>query len=545
MVVDALQQNEAPALQDDKQNAAMIATIENISESLVQTWFPANPQIISDIREKLQNGKYNNSTSLLLEDIKKDPSLYLYCFRRIVSETKKIDTASNNIGSLFYKLSFEELQKSLPLQDDSLSTFDFESIQDYQAIKLKEMLIASAMSQELSKSFEVDQDLVFTCSLFRQIGTCLIAWSYPHIFQKVTSSVPSTASQENVDKLFSNLLGFSPTTLGIVIARKIGVTPVMLQGMGAQLQSHEQESLTEEEIKVGKTIEKACILGEVFSKMQIGTSSLNLKKIDDSSQTTSDAQFNTVPLEQSDIDVMVEAFKGILTEIKGRIGQSGINRVNEYIHKNWTRYSKAAPTMAQIPYEVSHSKILGNDALKEDYLSRNVYLKHCSPKLREDLKILYESFDPKVFNRSLVEILLKRTIPENGFFSGCIYIVETETHSLVPRFYIGEKIKQVSSLKYYSTNGEIKEASPIYKAFRSNLPIVEKIEEAQSTDEQSEPTSEAALSQYSITGILGEQNRVGVLHLIVGSSLNKNKFANPIMYFKAIRISLCDFLHIA
>jgi hypothetical protein len=329
----------------------------------------------------------------------------------------------------------------------------------------------------------------------RQLGRTLIAWNYPRIFEQAMSS-----SSGNPDAHLNRMLGFSPTLLGIRIARQWQLIPEIRASMG-DLQAARLCERKEQGAQNVTTLVKICEIGEMFSEAALSTSN------------------STESFEQW------EKARGA---IKNEIGEANFLRLQEKLSISLSDYELLAPISFQNTNLMAPGRKGASQLSSLDSSGRvsNAYINRLSSPLKEMLSELYASIDFEIASKANVDRLVKVIIPAAGFSSGCIYLFDPESRSLFPRLTVGSSTrKDFSPVSNIFLNDDI-----VARGYRSVVPV---------TALSTRPDGNQI---FEISGLLGVNEKAGVLRLIALLPSGADKESLFILPFKAIRQALSDSL---
>ncbi len=462
-------------------------------------WLPVDSSILSDIREGLSTGRYEDNRDLLFNDLKKDISLLMFCIRKLSEVVRsRIDPLTQWVDpvDLFHQVPLDELGRVLSAPPAFISRHRMEECDELQAECMTYSVLAATLAESLSESVGVDKKLAYATSLFRNLGLALISWNYPHVYRRVCESLKP---HENLDDNLSTLLGFSPSLLGVTMAQAWAISPTIRHAMGDESASIELDRTS---ATVGENLTKLCQVGEALVS---------------ASKTTKDSQ-STYDLTK------------ISEELALRLGKDGVALLHSSIKENLSSYLRAAPKIFKLP-ELRRKSHVSQVLSARDVFEKNKFTRHLSPSLRDEFEKLYGMVKTNTIQKDAVDLLIRHLILPSGFDRGCIYLVEPDSLTLVPRLYVGDASQ--GSFKTVSYSSLSNHGNPIIAAFRSAIPI----------HEEQEPEENAPPS--FIAGAIGGQKRAGVLYLEYAKRLLQDPKANPIILFKALRQALNDCLNLA
>ncbi len=498
-------QNESSQNRSDK--AGFNRHLELAVQHCSQAWFPVNPSVLKQIQESLGKGVYESSKHRLLQDLKQDFALFTYVTKKIIGRKRAFgaqDPAGGTPANLFRDSSAEDLSEILNVEPDQISSHRMNEITELQTLRLKQTMMSASVAELMAEKATIDPETGFSCGVFRQLGLTLIAWNYPHVYKRALTTLKPN---DKVDAVLSKILGFSPTNLGLAIARTWGLSDEIRAGMGDKLVPH-----TPELKSVGETLDKICRVGEALAR------------------ASDPEHYPTAKHDWNEAKVAIEA----------ALGSDGMDILRLKLDQYCLAYIRVAPELFQFPGDLNQDKDhsaknprspqAAAPQKKRSIIKNNTYIKHCPEDIQQELTSLYEQLDGVTISKGSVDTLTKRVIPLAGFIHGCVYLIEPDTLSLVPRLIIGgEDSRQFRAVNYKSTSSEF---DPIVAAFKCQHPIME---DGVVVDDK--------LVSY-VAGALGEMQKAGVLYLEISDDLLKSRNQSALLVFKALRQALADCLNL-
>ncbi|MCO6430234.1 MAG: HDOD domain-containing protein [Deltaproteobacteria bacterium] len=460
-----------------------------------QSWFPVNPAILLHIREAFESGRYESDATLLIEDLKGDAALFLYVLRELQKFTKDCDADDSSIRSGLEKIGLQKAREILTVMPSAISHHEFRRMNKRQSQLLLENLKAACISESLAAGQNIDKDLVFSAALLRQLGLTLIAWNYPHIFERAAANSQNALER---DESLTKMLGFSPATLAITLARKWELDIHYRAPLG-DYQSFGRRGAAEFNLeRVGRNIEKICRIGEILARAS-----------------------------QPEYCEPRSDWHRARNEILRSLGAQGFKLIEERTQLLLCFYKDSLPEHFSddcfTPVSGESSSSTGHQLFHA-----NQYIKHLSPVLQRKMHDLYESIDSKSVSKSSIDQLVGQIIPQAGFTKGCIYLIDPGFGWLVPRLAIGES--SLTDYKSFSPGFLSIVDNPLASAYRLSTPVIETV-------------SEGGREQVVfIAGAVGSLQKAGVLYLEPGPTLLELTASDLSVIFKAMRNCLADCL---
>lgn len=452
-------------------------------------WIPVNKSIV-DEAIKIATDAGEDAGVRAKDLMRHDVNLYLTListwYRQDQTQTESFNSLfSENLGQLIDLLN--EIRNTCPNNTARQASH-------LQLERTEQALLSASSAELLASSSGIDPELGFSCALLRQLGLTLVAWNYPRVYSRAVAK----ADQDNkLEALLTRQLGFSPTSLGIRLAREWSIAPELRLGMG------------------DATVEASSIVANNKRLKLIGNT---LQQICSTSETIATA---ATPYKNS---IKPEEWKKAKEHITQIIGTDGLSLIRERFFKYCDRLEEMVLIIDDIG-DSAESKSTKEDTHKE---YNNPYVRHCPPLLRAQLRKLYQRLKGTRVSRECLEYLTREIIPSAGFSGGAIYILNSEDISLEKKMSIGKCELDWGAKQYLSDTSKF---NPISAAFRLKTPLLERF-----TPEGEE------FPILSITSYIGKTKKAGALYLEVSPRLEYTTKADPLAYFKAIAWALGDCL---
>ena len=452
------------------------------------SWIPADPKVITEVQQAFNDNRYKEDRELLLSDLKKDAGLFTHCLKHLLQNSQKeeLSEATNPIA-LIRSASLELIREAV--SKGSSPTHSFSNAESAQSSVIQESIISTTTAELLADNLNVDSDLAFSCALFRQMGSLLIAWNYPHIYER---ALEMAESGESLDLHLSKMLGFSRSTLAYTIAKKWNLTPEIRLGMGDNSLDLSEDINAQEIYQTSEMLQKVCRLGEALSRVA-------------HPESYPEALHDWGSAKEDFLEILApEALKQLKDKLKTACGS--------FLESTSTMLS-SIDAIVEAP-----TRTRKKTSLK---LANNLYIKYCTPSLKRMFEALYERIRIGSNAHDSLEFLLKDIIPSAGFRRGCIYLLDPESGNLTPRSSIGTSAGE--GLKEVIVRGFNADDSLVALAYKTNNMVM---------DEDGELIKCAA--------VLGDTQRAGVLYLETTETMLPQGFASLKPHFRAIKQALCD-----
>lgn len=475
--------------------------------NLVNTnWFPYDQAILRELSNKIKDESVSKEEILSL--LRNDASLFLLCLREVLSLKamsrmdygEKIDT---NKGFL-ENASLEQLKASIKSLGNRAILHRTEASTEIQKQRLSEMIVSSQTANKLTEDHASLNEVVFSCSLMRQLGLTLIAWNYPRIFEKVTSKVHS---KDSLTSEFTEVLGFSPTMLACTILEKWGLPKSFIETVGDRgaLKKIKHPATVEDPKKdLFSRVSNICAVGEALAR------------------ATNPQLYKTA---EEDIELASEYIECIL-------GREGVIGIVSAARKQLSKLSLEIPAVLQSEERNELDRNIRSKIKGSALLISNPYLASMPASLIGKVSRLYEEVIPNSPTYSSVSIYAKEIFPVTGFLTLQVYLFDPFERKLYPSLVLGKSKLLVPKAVY------LKSAAGQYDILAEALKTKMPITHSQFLDQEEELTVLAAS--------LGDSSTVGVVYmemlLSTYQKIAKGTDLDTLKYFKALKILLSDCL---
>lgn len=467
-------------------------------QAMNRSWLPADPELLERIQFGIEEGKYEESIDELINELKKDISLFTYCLKKL-SEMSAPQLAHQvhavHPVDVLRNAGVERLRVLLKDSHQSLHLNAFSRLKSYQLNRMQESVTSARAAETLAEGLEIDSDVGYASALFRQFGLTMIAWNYPRLYTKAVSELDEG---KTVDQVLDRVLGFSPMLLGLSLAREWNIVPELRIALGDSHGSKTIDAKEQAEVeRRGRALHKICEVSEALARAQSG---------------------EKYPGARAD-------WLTARSEIERRLGKDGFLLLEEKIRESCSHYLQAMPALLRPAEETPLERQSKPESL-EQKLRRNSYLQYCPPKVRQSLQELYTALKPDTIDKDNVRLLANELFPAAGFNRGCFYSYDPAEKNLIPRLAVG-----ISGLSEYEVVG-LDTNDAVAEIFRKGGTMYQ-----QDTWDIANPAR--ILSAY------GDIQRVGVLRVELSQSLAKLSEEQCLLLLKAFRQTLMDVLKLS
>ncbi len=230
------------------------------------SWFPPHPEILARVQARVRDERAILDRDALERELQGDPSLYLRTVRELTTRVlREGESAAGgedvppvrhrlHPSQLIRNASVRALREVLDVSADNCSAVPFHGGSEWAAKRTAQALFGGVVVDALAASKVAGTGLGFASGVFRQLGMLLIVWHHPHVYSRLVESLPVGQS---LDEALARVLGMSPASLGLVLAREWRISPEIRSAMGDPLEGEEETAQA-----VGGHLRGLCELGE-------------------------------------------------------------------------------------------------------------------------------------------------------------------------------------------------------------------------------------------------------------------------------------------
>ena len=451
-------------------------------------WFPVSPAVLQRVQQRVHAKYYHHNPQDLINDVRSDASLYLYCVRKLRRIIKRCQSAEDSeqllssIGTIICELN---LKQGNHAADTSLP---------FQLERQREIILSSTVVDLLGEKLEMDRDAGFTCALLRQLGFALIAWNYPTIYRQAVDEVAaqSAAGRTDLNTVLHSNLGFSPAMLGMRFAEAWGLPADFSNEVGSQSQYEPQPKRGRGSLAV------LCEIGEAFARAN---------------------NPHHYPNPRNDWDLAMNVLRHHLGADGARVVQQRAGSI----------YGDAVKTILPACSDAPAS--CEGLSYGECRFQHNLFVKPLPALLQEQIKTLYNGLNEVKVNPELIRVLLQDIAGQIGFGSAVVYTLDPAEATLNPVFRKGKP--RFTALRPISTTARPNDTDPIRRAFASDLVVSEEGRLLNGT------------SRLIIAMPIRGKSKVGVLYLEQAENASATDEVESMLGAKLIASCLKDLLLLA
>lgn len=475
----------APERQADK-------TLEHVSRG----WMPVNPHVLRSVREKVESGEFGSDPQSVIEEIKSDPALFVYCVREAVKDLDVNPHVGVDPMLALRGLEEEKLARIVSVSERDISSHRFRHITPAQSMRFQHSLISSRAAEALAPKVELNSELAFSGAIIRQLGYNLIAWNYPDIYNRALVSNKSGAS--SLDFELQKLLGASPVQIGAKVSRNWNLRPELRHLTMSERERERELTLGDHEI--GQTGDGT------FSLQRLVEISELFAKANDAEHFPQDARkWERLAKE------LPEAISVTLTESITPKVAAGIEAFQSATKlKLWTPYFHALPAKEEMPEP------------QRGLFKRNQYAQRSLEAPRAKLEQAYRMMVPGELSVDALRFLVDHVAGGLGFNRGVLYLLGEKNGVLEPALRLGD----LPLSKYPRIRQD--QGNAIAESLYTSFPLKQ---------------HDASLLDREATRIYGAiefGKRKGVLVLELADGAEETGNFDSMTHFMALRQSLSD-----
>lgn len=432
--------------------------LERACRYVSDLWFPVNEALLERVQRDLDAGRYDENLPQLSRDLRADPALFTWCLKELMRVLRDEPRESTQYKSPFDAAGIETLKEILSVSSKEISGHSLRSITPQQTEALERMLVSSSAVELLCAQSGLGSEVGYTASALRQLGITLIAWNYPEVYQRATTTVGRTGS---LDLSVAEILGYTPTLLAAQLARHWGVSEQLLSAIDA----HEGESV-EAHYGTASTLAKLCEVGETLARAN---------------------QPHLYPTAQAD-------WEAARREIESHLGPYGIATIRERFHTMTAHYREAMPSIFRAGILLDPQMRLREHAQERAH-AKNPFILNCLPPVRQRLEQLYDRHFPGESVEPHLRALFHEVMPLASCSAVAVFTADPTALHLVRQTVIGTALGDVHRAIPY-----LEYDHPVAATFRSGEEVTTNI-------------CENELSVVALAYPLGTSQRMGVLYL--------------------------------
>lgn len=374
-------------------------------------WFPINSELLEDILIGFNDGRYDFGVEFLIEDLKKDLSLYVYCLKELSSLLRNEGIAICVKGPkvLFELAGKERIKKVLSVNPHTISQHRSDQLTDFQAKQLAASITSATTAEALAEGSCCPCESAYMTAVLRQLGLLLICWNYPSAYQK---ALKLQNNEKSLDEILSELLGFTPLLIVFRLIREWGLSTEIEQAL--QYKDNNQDD------NLGKPFalkENGGIVHYLASLCEVGEALARANQPDIYATALEDW----------------EMARGVIQET---LGVDGLQVIAQHAQEYCSAYCKENPELLKILDNLNPEKQI-HSYLEKNLLNSNPFAERCPPLAKKLFKEYYRLRAINKDSRQSLSFLFKEVFSSLGFSGGIVYTINAETSHLVVRLHVG------------------------------------------------------------------------------------------------------------
>lgn len=459
----------------------------DVAAFLAREWMPINPIVARTVANTAMAGGYDDDRAALIDDLKGDVGLFAHVLRTI---GLYIDGRTPSVDPIVGITTLEkpDLKKLLSFSMESLSKHSLKAGSATQLRLLESSIVGGSSAELISEGAGLDKRTGYTATILRNVGANLVAWNYPQAFSKIMAQARTQAV--NTDAEYERILGVTPQAISAKLVREWRLSRELEQAVTGEDRRGESSAKL-------ASLSRVCEIAEVFGKLNNPDFSEQAKR----------------------------ELESVGAEVESVLGSNGIEKLKSHSEEAQSKFVASLPETARDRFVDKRTVVV--DMHHGARLFRaNAAAQKCPGQLRDSLEAGYKLMADKGVSQQSLKFLIDHTISLAGFKRGCVYLWDNERAELKPSLRVGDPdLKAYRPVKYQA--GEA-----LSESLFADNPIA-----------QHGGLLNGELVNYC-AGSLGNQERVGVLLLVLSNELAASRYDDPMLYFKAIRGALNEFLRL-
>ncbi len=453
-------------------------------EHLLTGGVPVNPTHLREIRLGVSSGALTKDREQLVREVQRDPGLVVHCARSGRAVAGDVDYPTDPFN-LLRALEDEKLAALFPASETTISSHRLRRANPAQASQLQHAIISVSAAYCLAPELEIEPELAYHASLFRELGLALISWNYPQMYSRVMST--HRRSGTDIDGELLRIFGMTGQDIGRRLARDWGMPREVLEAWRTDNpnlpQRQGQASLSE-----------VCDIADLFAQSKD-------------------------PVHFPRASALWHAREQSLTTT---LGASFRERMESEARDSLECFVGESPALEKLPLVQQIAKERSGPPLSKAIRERNPFLDRCPPDVQAELVTVYGEMYVSGVSVDAIRRLADHAAIACGFDRGCVYLLHRTTRLLTPALRIGGV-----PLSAYHPH-PLKEHDDIGASVFSDIPC------------RSEGEGIRGDRVSRIMGSLENREHQGVLYLELSASLADDSDRDALTIFQALRQAFDD-----
>jgi hypothetical protein len=457
----------------------------DVAAFLMKEWMPVNPIIARTVTNTALAGGYDDDRAALIDDLRSDVGLFAHVMRTI---GQYVDGRTPSVDPIVGLTTLEapDLRKLLTFSSDTLSKHNLRSGSIAQLRLMETSVVGGGSAELIAEGAGLDKRTGYTATILRNVGANLIAWNYPQAFSKISAQIRTQGI--DADAEYERILGVTPQTVSAKLVREWRLSRELEQAVTGEDRRGESSAKL-------ASLSRICEIAEVFGKLNNPDLAEQAKRELDS----------------------------VGAEVESVLGANGVEKLKSHSAEAQSKFVASLPEGARDQF-VDKRTVVVDMSQGSRAFRANTAAQKCPGQLRDSIEGAYKLMLEKGVSQQSLKYLIDNTVKLAGFKRGCVYLWDNEKAELKPALRVGDlDIKNYKPIKYQAGDA-------LSESLFADNPIA-----------QHAGLLHGELVNYC-AGSLGIQERVGVLLLVLSNELSVSRYDDPMLYFKAIRGALNEFL---
>jgi hypothetical protein len=458
-------------------------------DHMLEGWMPINRKAVKSLQERIRKGEFDSDRKVLLDEIKRDVGLLSYLFKYATEEAELVDDPM----LLLSETPLDKVDKVMSKMDDLIHSNAFSNVLKPQALRMRHSLISCVTAEILAEKQGIDPHLAYSVAMVRQLGLALVAWNYPRIYTKALQTV--SESEEDIEVILHRILGFSPRQIASQITLKNPSCDLRI-GLGLAHSPEEAEASV-----LGRQLAIIAGLSESFAAMN----------------------------DPDNFPLITRRWESITSDLTEILGPQALAMLQEKVTKIAENYKELPYLGLDTDLSIEKSLEIANRKFAEFQFNQNAAATKVPEDMQQRLLRVYSLIRPHQTSPEALQMLVIDCIPASGFKRGCVFLGNGH-NDLIPRLRIGER--GLDAYKTMPNRHQQSNDNPILEALQSPVPV------------KRDETVMFGERVSSVSGLIGNNDKPGVLYLELDEELAKIGGFEPVQRFKAIRLCLNQCLNL-
>ena len=193
--------------------------LRETAQTVSRCWVPCNPLLKRRLQSlTLRSGLPRQE---LLSVLLSDPGLCIFVLRSLQRLFPEKDTI--NFRTALAEVELDQLATLLSASHESISAMRYESASRHQTFGLQRSVYTTTAARVFAEHAAVDSSSAVWSSFSKEIGYLLLAWSYPHLYNRAMSRQRMSGTTLSLE--LQQLLGVTPEELGEYMLREWRLVP--------------------------------------------------------------------------------------------------------------------------------------------------------------------------------------------------------------------------------------------------------------------------------------------------------------------------------